>query len=47
MTVRGVCYRLFSDNLIKDMSRKETGQVSRILVTARLLETLKVAIQAA
>ena len=35
MTVRGVCYQLFGRKLIPNMSRKETGRVSRILVTAR------------
>jgi len=34
-TVRGVCYRLFVDGIISNMSVKETKRVSRILTDAR------------
>ncbi len=34
-TVRAICYRLFTRGLIKNMSRKETNKVSRILTEAR------------
>lgn len=34
-TVRGVCYQLFTRQLIPNMSRNETAKVSRLLVTAR------------
>lgn len=35
VTVRGCCYHLFTKGLIKDMSKSSTGNVSRILVSAR------------
>jgi hypothetical protein len=34
-TVRGVCYRLFSDGLIPSMAKKNTDTVSRLLRIAR------------
>jgi hypothetical protein len=34
-TVRAVCYRLFVQKLIPDMSKNSTGKVSRILTGAR------------
>jgi len=35
MTVRGICYQLFGQKLIPDMSRRHTARVSRALVSAR------------
>ncbi|MDQ3695454.1 MAG: hypothetical protein M3464_17795, partial [Chloroflexota bacterium] len=34
-TVRAVCYRLFTQNLIANMSKGETDKVSRALTLAR------------
>jgi hypothetical protein len=35
MTVRGVCYQLFTRRLIPDMSKNSTDRVSRVLTAAR------------
>src|SRR5690554_4293199 len=34
-SVRAVCYRLFVEKLIPDMSKRSTNRVSRVLTTAR------------
>ena len=34
-TVRAVCYRLFTQNLIDSMAKNETAKVSRLLTIAR------------
>jgi hypothetical protein len=35
ITVRGVCYALFTQDLIRDMSKNETGRISRVLTGMR------------
>lgn len=40
LTVRGVCYALFTRGLIRSMSKNETGRISRIMTEMRESESL-------
>jgi hypothetical protein len=40
ITVRGVCYALFAEGLIRDMSTNETGRISRVMTEMREVDAL-------
>lgn len=40
ITVRGVCYALFAEGLIRDMSANETGRISRVMTEMREVDAL-------